>query len=273
MTYPGLEPPTCEFATQAALARRHLERIARASGADPRKHVVGTVAYVSDAKWMRAAREVWAVAPAEGGDSDEDEDLQVLKQGPPSGLLAVVAVPCLPRNGLVEYVGQCTVGDGWQAEYLANVGRVGEVLDSDDEEDARVIAHWKGGPQQAEAHFESPGMWAAEVQARRQGAVVVAFTRVSLEGAWEVMEAAKLESVLQEVRSRLTSTLRQVKCGWEQALMVRAFVVVGEESVAAASQALQTAFHDCATSLAAVDAIETGASILLAVHGHSQPLQ
>ncbi|KAJ3364264.1 hypothetical protein GGF32_002235 [Allomyces javanicus] len=119
MAMPALSTPTATFQAQAHLSLRHLTRVYDALRVSPTRDVVACVAYVSSPQWLTAARQVWTAAM----------DAPVL----------AIAVPRLPRDALVEWVAVAHHPE-WRNQYNAAHARLQNPLDSDDEEDAPIVA-------------------------------------------------------------------------------------------------------------------------------------
>ncbi|KAI9223199.1 hypothetical protein BC828DRAFT_403344 [Blastocladiella britannica] len=248
---------------QACLARRHLERIARAVKVQP----VAVVAYVSDARWVAIARQVWFArftAPptdpladenenAEGDSSDDDEDEHDGR--PMCQMLDVVVVPTLPRDGAVEYVTVAARAIDWHPAYLESVARIGQPLDSDVEADAAMLS----------ANAAQYDATVGSASASRRGVVAV------VSAPW-ITTSAAVEG-LGRVQSDLRSAISAIRASWNDILLARVFYLADPRVASredldriehGMSQALGTT--TIATSFVPVKSLENGASALVFLH-------
>ncbi|KAI9190166.1 hypothetical protein H9P43_001599 [Blastocladiella emersonii ATCC 22665] len=283
MTWPGLASPDAEFAAQAFLARRHYERICTAVGVNVSCDVVSCVAYVSDPKWIPAARAMWsnsapfvrAAAVDSESNSDDESDAEdesedpiarrraaASRVSPVSGDLAIVAVPCLPRSAAVEWVASAFYPE-WRNQYAVAHNRVGEPLDSDDEDDARVLEQYTLSLRGSSSE-QREGVFAVSATASRKG------TLATVQAPVTVHAAAALGEALENLKRELDIVIADVRATWKHVLSARVFYAVGAAGLepSTVEKAFESLLTDVALSFVPVTAIENGATLLVTLHAN-----
>ncbi|KNE63599.1 hypothetical protein AMAG_08703 [Allomyces macrogynus ATCC 38327] len=209
MAMPALSTLTATFQAQAHLSLRHLTRIYNALRVSPTRDVVACVAYVSSPQWLTAARQVWTAAM----------DAPVL----------AVAVPRLPRDALVEWVAVAHHPE-WRNQYNAAHSRLRNPLDSDDEEDAPIVAA-------RNVMVRAATTRGGDVTASRNGTLVTVMARgtVSAPAGSEWTEA-DVRPVLADLVDDIGVALAKVQAEWQHVLSLRVFylaeMTAGFETVA-----------------------------------------
>ncbi|KAJ3367491.1 hypothetical protein GGF31_007493 [Allomyces arbusculus] len=240
MVMPALATPTATFQAQAHLSLRHLTRIYDAIRVSPTRDVVACVAYVSSPTWFTAARQVWTVAI----------DAPVL----------AVAVPRLPRDALVEWVAVAHHPE-WRNQYNAAHGRLQNPLDSDDEEDAPIVA---ARYVKVRAATTRDG----DVTASRNGTLVTVIARgkvsAPVESEWT---EADVRPVLADLVDDVGVALAKVEADRKHVLNVRVFYLA-EMTTGFETVALRVLGSMGPVSFVPCTGIEGGAHFALFLHAN-----
>ncbi|KNE64791.1 hypothetical protein AMAG_10134 [Allomyces macrogynus ATCC 38327] len=242
MAMPSLKTPSATFQAQAHLSLRHLTRIYDAIRVSPTRDVVACVAYVSSPTWFTAARQVWTSAM----------DAPVL----------AVAVPRLPRDALVEWVAVAHHPE-WRNQYNAAHARLQNPLDSDDEEDAPIVAA-------RNVKVRAVTTRDGEVTASRNGTLVTVIARGKVSAPAPVgseWTEADVRPVLTDLVDDVGVALAKVQADQKHVLNVRVFYVA-EMTTGFETVAQQVLVSMGPVSFVPCTGIEGGAHFALFVHAY-----